>query len=450
MRIHLIAIGGSVMHNLAISLQKAGHTVSGSDDEIYDPARTRLEQQGLLPREMGWNEASITDEIELVILGMHARKDNPELSLAVDRGIRVVSFPEFIAEHSADKRRVVVAGSHGKTTTTSIIMHVLKHAHAAFDYLVGAQLEGFDTMVGLTDAPLMIIEGDEYLSSAIDLVPKIWHYRPQLAILTGIAWDHMNVFPTKKDYIAAFAGFLQRMPDGSHVYYADGDQGLKELVLHYEGPYKSTVYRAFEAETTQGSVHIKIDDKPVPLQIFGAHNLANLKGAYQILQELGVSDATFTAAITTFQGAAKRLQTLVKKPGHLTLQDFAHAPSKVRATVAAVRDLYPSRSLTACVELHTYSSLNQDFLPEYKDAMAACDQAIVFYSRHTLAMKKMPPLELTTIKQAFGRQDLIVFDDAKAFENFLREQSWIDHNLLLMSSGTFGGLDLYLAEETTE
>lgn len=447
MRIHLIAIGGSVMHNLAISLQKAGHSVSGSDDEIYDPAKTRLDQHGLLPGKFGWDKRQIGAEIDLVILGMHARKDNVELLMALDIGIPVVSFPEFIAQHAKDKKRIVVAGSHGKTTTTSMIMHVLRKCKMDFDYLVGAQLDGFDNMVALTDAPIMVIEGDEYLSSAIDMVPKIWHYRPQIAILTGIAWDHMNVFPTKKDYVVAFAGFLQRMPVGSKVFYTGDDELLERLVLQYQGSYDAFPYGAFPANIESGSVQIAINDRYVHLEIFGHHNLTNLRAAYAVLLELGVTEDQFADAIPTFRGAAKRLQTLVKRGNHMTFQDFAHAPSKVKATVEAVRDLYPDRLLTACVELHTYSSLNQAFLPEYKDTLSNCHQPIVYYSEHTLEMKKMPPLETTVIQSAFGRKDLLVFTDADKLEAYLQKQGWAQHNLLLMSSGTFGGLNLRITSE---
>lgn len=449
MRIHLIAIGGSVMHNLAISLQKAGHSVSGSDDEIYDPAKSRLDEHGLLPEKFGWNKEQIDHEIELVILGMHARKDNVELLRAQDLGIRVVSFPEFIAQHANNKRRIVVAGSHGKTTTTSMIMHVLRKCRKDFDYLVGAQLEGFDNMVGLSDAPIMVIEGDEYLSSAMDMVPKIWHYRPHIAILTGIAWDHMNVFPTKEDYVVAFAGFLQRMPIDSKVYYAGDDALLERLVLQHRGHYEAIPYGAFPAITESGTVQIEIGGKYVSLEIFGQHNLTNLSAAYAVLLDLGITSDQFADAVPSFRGAAKRLQTLVKRANHLTFQDFAHAPSKVKATVEAVKNLYPNRLLTACVELHTYSSLNQAFLPEYQDTLSNCDRAIVFYSKHTLDMKKMPPLETIAIQSAFGRKDLQVFTDAVKLEAYLQKQDWTHHNLLLMSSGTFGGLDLRITAENT-
>ncbi len=449
MRIHLIAIGGSIMHNLAISLQKAGHTVSGSDDEIYEPARSRLQHYSLLPDSMGWNPTRITPDIDMIILGMHARKDNPELLEAQSLCLRVASFPEFVAEQTADKKRVVIAGSHGKTTTTSMIMHVLNQYNYDFDYLVGAQLAGFDDMVKLSDAPWMIIEGDEYLSSAIDSAPKIWHYKPHIAVITGIAWDHMNVFPTMSDYIGAFEGFLDRIEKPNRVFYFADDERLASLVAEGANTQTAQGYKAFPADIDEGKVTIVVDDIKVPLQIFGNHNLANLRAAYEVLTALGVSAKQFSQAITSFTGASKRLQPLVKLKHHTTYQDFAHAPSKVAATIEAVHVLHPDRRLTACVELHTYSSLNHDFLPQYRDTMSLCDRAIVYFSEHTLSMKKMPPLSEELIKEAFGREDLLVFTDPNLLEVHLSEQEWHEHNLLFMSSGTFGGLDLQLTTSSS-
>jgi len=441
MKIHLIAIGGSIMHNLALSLQKTGHIVTGSDDEIYEPARSRLAKKGVLPADMGWNPDKIVPDLDLVILGMHAKKDNPELIKAMELQIPVHSFPSFVAEQSKDKKRVVVAGSHGKTTTTSMIMHVLRILGYDFDYLVGAQLQGFETMVQLSDAPLIIIEGDEYLSSAIDRTPKIWHYRPHLSIITGVAWDHMNVFPTLDSYHDAFRTFLEKLDDDATVYYYAEDAFLTSLVSEFD-ELNMVGYGPFKFSVKNHVCFLHLADREVELKIFGAHNMSNLNAAYHILQKLGVTDEQFMHAIPSFDGAAKRMQLRKNTSDHSIYQDFAHAPSKVMATVKALKEQYEDRQLTACVELHTYSSLSKEFLPQYLGSLDAADVAAVFYSPHTLEMKGMPPLDQDFIKQAFGRPDLYVFTDAEAFELFIRNEKWKDRNLLLMSSGTFGGLDL--------
>ena len=429
------------MHNLAICLQKAGHNVSGSDDEIYEPARSRLAEYGLLPSKMGWRPHVITRDLDLVILGMHAKSDNPELVQAQATGVKVVSFPEYVGEHARQQKRVVVCGSHGKTTTTSMILHVLKWQNRHFDYLVGAQLKGFETMVSLTDAPIIVIEGDEYLSSSIDRVPKIWHYHPHISIITGVAWDHMNVFPTLESYHDAFRGFLERLPPQARVYYAQGDSFLdEEMIRHPE--IERVPYGIFQHHISNDTCRISLGQDSVALKIFGKHNMANLQAAYLVLSDLGVSDSEFLEAISSFEGAAKRLQCRRSKERHLIYQDFAHAPSKVKATVQAMKDQFPSRKLTACVELHTFSSLNQQFLPQYAESMAAADKALVFYSEHTLKMKGMPPLTDDDIRKAFNRQDIIILKERSELTNYLEGQNWSSHNLLLMSSGTFDGLDI--------
>lgn len=430
------------MHNLALCLQKAGHNISGSDDEIYEPARSRLDSQQLLPPEMGWHPERLTPDIDLVILGMHARADNPELLRAQELNLTVMSFPEYVGKHASHQKRVVVAGSHGKTTTTSMILHVLKFWNYDFDYLVGAQIKGFETMVKLSTAPLIVIEGDEYLSSSIDRIPKIWHYHPQLSIVTGVAWDHMNVFPTLESYHQAFLKYFETLPHGSKVFYAADDPFLVE-VLPGITAIQTHAYQAFDYDVKEGMCVIKFGDEMVPLKIFGNHNMTNLMGAYLVLKELGISDRQFAEAIPSFEGAAKRLQLRRSKDHHAIYQDFAHAPSKVKATVNAVKEQFPDRKLTACVELHTFSSLNRAFLPQYSGTMTSADQAIVFFSPHTLEMKGMPSLNANEVRRAFGREDIQVFTDRAALKHFLEnEVDWQDHNLLLMSSGTFEGLDI--------
>lgn len=444
MRIHFIAIGGSAMHNLALALYYNHHTVSGSDDEIYNPARDRLEKAGLLPEKMGWHPERITKDIDAIILGMHARKDNPELKRAKDLKIPIYSYPAYIYEQSKKKKRLVVAGSHGKTTTTSMIMHVLKYHQIDFDYLVGAQLEGFERMVRISEAPLMVIEGDEYLSSPIDLRPKFLHYKPDVAIITGIAWDHINVFPKFADYVMQFELFAKSMKKNGHLFYYENDPYLKALAKTHATKTKWQPYRAFDFELRNNKTYlIPEKGKAVPLKIFGAHNLQNLKAAYLACQQIEVSDQQFFEAIRHFTGAAKRLQLLKKKKTAIAYQDFAHAPSKAKATIEALKAQYPKRKLIAALELHTFSSLNKKFLKEYRSTMDHADKAFVFFSEHTLKMKKLPTITAKDIEKAFQHPNLkVIVNDNQKLVRALQRYKWIDKNLLLMSSGTFGGLDL--------
>lgn len=441
-RIHLIAVGGSIMHNLAIALRRNGHAVSGSDDEIYDPARTRLQSEGLLPLKMGWDSERINAGIDLVLVGMHARKDNVELLKAQALGLRIQSFPEYIYQHAIDKRRVVVAGSHGKTTTTAMLLHVLQENRTSMDFLVGAQLEEFDLMVHLSNAPLMIIEGDEYLSSPIDPIPKIWHYQPQIAIVTGVAWDHMNVFPTFADYRNAFAEFLTRMEEDSIVFFDDSDPILRDIISHAGGHLDCRSYGPLASEVDHGITYLINQSKRYPIQLFGEHNLKNMSAAKDVLEQLGVAESEFYASIQSFAGAAKRQQLLQRTTNSIKYLDFAHAPSKVRATVQALSDQYPTRVLVACLELHTYSSMNPAFLPHYHKSLSAADTAIVFISDHALQMKRRPPLSDKLIRESFGDQNLLICRNAQQLDALLEGMEWENRNLLLMSSGTFDGLDL--------
>ena len=434
------------MHNLALALKQNGHVVTGSDDEIYEPARSRLKSAHLLPDTEGWSVDRITPDLDVVILGMHARADNPELVKAQELGLNIQSFPEYIYNHSAEKKRVVVAGSHGKTTTTSMIMHVLRHAGRDFDYLVGALLEGFDTMVRLSDAPVMVIEGDEYFTSPIDLVPKFLHYKPHVAIITGVAWDHMNVFPTYESYLEPFKKFMETVDTEGAIFYYEKDAELKKLIGVDNS--KSTPYGAFPSEIKRGKTVLQTEDKrQVPLEIFGEHNLSNLKAAYLACKELGITDEEFYAAVPTFKGAAKRLQTLATGRTSVAYQDFAHAPSKVKATIHAVHGQYPKRRLVACLELHTFSSLSKAFLPQYRSTMNLADEAIVFFNEHTLEMKKLPPLKMGEVKACFGHPNLRVFTSNERLKEHLLEQEFRNQNVLFMSSGTFVGLDLKALSE---
>lgn len=442
MRIHLIAIGGSAMHNIALALDENGHEVSGSDDEIYNPARDRLAARGLLPPQTGWFPERIHAGLDVVILGMHARADNPELARAQELGIPIFSYPAFLYEHAREKTRVVVAGSHGKTTTTSMILHYLRSAGRDFDYLVGAQVDGFETMTRLSQAPLMVLEGDEYFSSPIDPVPKIYHYRPHLAILTGVAWDHINVFPTFGSYLDAFRQFLQTIEPGGQVWYDQRDPHLKKLIGEAPAAVTCIPYGPFPAYLEGTEFFVETPGGAVATPLIGQHNFANLQAAYLACRHLGLSEAELTAAIPTFKGASKRLQVLVDRQGFTSYLDFAHAPSKVRATVQAVRERHPDRELIACLELHTFSSLNPAFLPEYAHALDQADRAAVFFSPHTLEMKKLPPLPAADLQSHFKRLDLNVFTEVSALEEWKREVEGEGKVVLWMSSGNFGGLDL--------
>ena len=442
MRIHLIAIGGAAMHNLAIALATNGHQVTGSDDEIYNPSRSRLARKGLLPEKMGWNPQRISNDLDAVIIGMHARKDNPELQKALELGIPVHSYPSYIHEHALEKTRVVIAGSHGKTTTTSMVMHVLQKSNTPFDYLVGAQLEGFETMVGLSAAPLMVIEGDEYLSSPIDRVPKIHHYRPQITAITGIAWDHMNVFPSFENYVEQFDIYLKSLPVGAKVFYYQGDKELVALAEKYKDQLELEAYSAFDFEPIPTGSLLKLGAQQVEVPIFGAHNFQNLKAAYLICQTLGISDQAFLEAIPSFKGASKRLEKLPLPDQYTAYLDFAHAPSKVKATVEAVRNQHPDKKLTVVLELHTFSSLNQAFLPEYAGSLEAADQAMVYYDPHTFEIKKLPFLEANEVAAAFNKDDLLIINSKEALEVQLKQIDWSNNVVLFMSSGQFGGIDL--------
>jgi len=442
MRIHLIAIGGAAMHNIALALQENGHAVSGSDDEIYNPARDRLAAKGLLPRKMGWHTDRIQSDLDAIIVGMHARKDNPELARALELEIPIFSYPAFLYDQARHKKRVVVAGSHGKTTTTSMILHFLRAAELDFDYLVGAQLEGFETMTRLSEAPLMVLEGDEYFSSPIDRVPKIYHYRPHLAILTGVAWDHINVFPTFASYLEAFRHFLQTIEPGGTVWYDERDKYLPELIKEAPESISCIPYGPFDTRLENGQFLVETPTGEVATPLIGQHNFANLRAAYLLCRHLGLSDALLSGAIPSFTGASKRLQTLIDRPGFASYLDFAHAPSKVQATVQAVRERHPDREIVACLELHTFSSLNPAFLPGYAHTMDLADEAVVFFSPHTLEMKKLPPLPVEALKKHFQRSDLHVFTESEKLESWILSRGWEDKVLLWMSSGNFGGLDV--------
>ncbi|AMR32878.1 peptidoglycan synthetase [Mucilaginibacter sp. PAMC 26640] len=443
MKVHFIAIGGSAMHNLAIALHKKGFEVSGSDDVLFEPSASRLGKYGILPAAVGWSPEKITNQLNAVILGMHARVDNPELLKAQELGVKIYSYPDYIYEQSKDKKRVVIGGSHGKTTITSMILHVLQQAGKKFDYLVGAQLEGFETMVGLTeDAPVIIIEGDEYLASPIDRRPKFHIYKPDIAVISGIAWDHINVFPTFENYIDQFKIFAQSIEPAGALIYSQGDSVLNKMVEQLDIIAEIIPYDLPQYVIDQGSTNIILDDKRYPLQVFGDHNLLNLQAARMVCERLGITQQDFYSYITTFKGAARRLEVVGKTDNSTLFKDFAHSPSKLAATIQAVKRQFPQRRLIACIELHTFSSLNKNFLDEYGGTMDEADEALVFIDSKTFEQKKIVPYLAEDVKKAFHNENLRFFNQPAALLKYLETLDISSSNLLMMSSGNFGGINL--------
>ena len=442
MNIHFIAIGGSAMHNLAIALHNKGYHVTGSDDTIHDPSKSRLERKGLLPQAFGWFPEKITSDLDVIILGMHAKKDNPELLKAQDMGLKIYSYPEFLYEQSKDKTRVVIGGSHGKTTITSMILHVLDYNDMEVDYMVGAQLEGFETMVHLTtENEFMVLEGDEYLSSPIDRRPKFHLYKPNIALLSGIAWDHINVFPTFEGYVNQFRIFTDSLTDGGIMVYNEEDAILKEVVESSTHSIKKYEYSTPVYQIEDGVTYIDTPDGLMPLEIFGDHNLQNLAGAKWVCQHMGIDEEDFYEAIASFKGASKRLEKIAESSETVIYKDFAHSPSKVKATTEAVKKQYAQRDVIACLELHTYSSLNAAFLAEYNGALDKADKAVVFYSPHAVKIKQLDSVSEEQISNAFQRDDLIIFTNPAEFKEFLFSQNLHQSAVVLMSSGNYGGLD---------
>jgi len=441
MKVHFIAIGGSAMHNLAIALSRKGAQVTGSDDEIFEPSRSRLARQGILPQQLGWNPSLITDDLDAVILGMHAREDNPDLLKAKALGLKIYSYPEYLYEQSKDKRRIVIGGSHGKTTITSMLLHAVNACSLQVDYMVGAQLEGYDCMVKLTEeADVMILEGDEYLSSPIDRRPKFHLYRPHVAIISGIAWDHINVFPTFDNYVDQFEKFCSLIePDGVLIYNTQDDE-VNKLGVAYSNRLRVQPYATPDYDTTESSTRLKFNNKAYSLQIFGEHNLQNLMGAMYLAKEIGIDEDQFLNAMHDFTGAGKRLQKVVESEDFVMYKDFAHSPSKLKATTKAVKEKYANRKVIACMELHTFSSLKKEFLPHYKDAMKAADEAIVYFSPDVVAHKKLEPISKEMVFDGFGGKVLVLNKTEEVLRE-IRSKSWENSVLLMMSSGNFDGIN---------
>lgn len=449
MKVHFIAIGGAAMHNLAIALHKKGYEVSGSDDEIFEPSKGRLQKYGLLPTKIGWNIDHITIELDAVILGMHARIDNPELVKAQELGIDIFSFPDYLYEQSKNKTRVVIGGSHGKTTITAMILHVLNQCNIEADFMVGAQLEGFEVMVKLSEtAKIMVLEGDEYLTSPIDLRPKFHVYKPNIGLISGIAWDHMNVFPTFENYVNQFEIFANLVAENGSLVYCSLDENVKAVAEKCKTNIKKIPYGLADSKIVAGITYLQTKDGEIPLQIFGKHNLQNLMGAMNICKLLGISENQFHKAIQSFAGASNRLELIRKNENCNMFKDFAHSPSKLRATVNALKNQFPDRKLVACMELHTFSSLNVEFLNQYAHSMDNADFPIVYFNPHTLEHKKLPPLSPDLVRDAFRNDTIEVITDSKMLLQKINSFEWTNRNLLMMSSGNFGGLNLIQLSES--
>jgi UDP-N-acetylmuramate: L-alanyl-gamma-D-glutamyl-meso-diaminopimelate ligase len=443
-KVHFIAIGGSAMHNLALAMHEQGVEVSGSDDEIFEPSKSRLAEAGILPSAEGWFPEKISNELDAVILGMHARADNPELLQAQKLGLPVYSYPGYIYEVSRDKKRIVIGGSHGKTSITAMVLHVLGKCGIPSDYLVGAQLKGYKTMVKLTkDAPLVLLEGDEYLSSPVERIPKFHLYKPHVAVLSGIAWDHINVFPSFEDYVNQFRIFISKMEPGGILFYYSGDAELQQLASENPNPLVKLVpYDAHDSVIKNGITYLKTPGQDVPLKIFGSHNLQNLQAAKLVCLEAGVGETDFYRAISSFEGAARRLEKVFEGNEQVLFKDFAHSPSKLKATTEAVKQQFPERFLLACMELHTFSSLNAAFLEEYKGCMNQADKAIVYYNPHTVEHKKLAAITPEQVKDAFNRDDLIVLNSSTSVMQLLKDSIRPNEVILMMTSGNFDGIKM--------
>jgi UDP-N-acetylmuramate: L-alanyl-gamma-D-glutamyl-meso-diaminopimelate ligase len=443
MRVHFIAIGGAVMHNLAIALRNKGYAVTGSDDEIFEPSRSRLEKYGLLPEKWGWYPSGITEDIDTVILGMHAKSDNPELLKASGLGLRIMSFPEYLYDQTKNKKRIVIAGSHGKTTTTAMIMHVLRVAGIKFDYMVGSQIDGFETMVGLSDeAQIAVFEGDEYLTSALDKRPKFHLYMPDIAVLNGIAWDHMNVFPTFENYLEQFRIFTKKISCGGSLIYFEGDPEVKKLALETGNNIRKIPYKVHGYFQNKTGFFAATHNRVVPVKFFGEHNMQNLSAAREVCISVGISEDDFYDAIKSFEGTSRRLQKLKENEKGLVFLDFAHSPSKVKATVDAVAARYPGREIIVCLELHTYSSLSSDFLPLYKGTLGNASLAFVYFNPHAIELKKLKHLSIEDVGKAFGGENIRVYNNSVEMFSFIKSRHFKCPLYLLMSSGDFDGFDI--------
>ncbi len=445
MKYHFIAIGGSIMSNLAVSLKNEGHQITGSDDLIFEPSLSLLHSESLLPLQFGWFPDKITESLDAVFVGMHAKADNPELLKAKMLGIKIFSFPEYVYHRSQHKERIVVAGSHGKTTTTALIMHILRFHRFQFDYVVGANVQGFEKNVSFSEnSNMIVIEGDEYFTSPTDLKPKFLHYHHHIAVLNGIAWDHANIYPDLDSYLSAFRSLVWNTPKAGALLGFRDDKLVKLLMAESEKSREDVYHAYYEphpARIKDGITQLKTEFGDIGIEIFGEHNLCNISAAQAVCKRIGIRGKDFYTALKGFKGADRRLQPLVKEANTAIFYDFAHAPSKAEATVNAVKMQYPKRKLVACLELHTFSSLSAQFLPQYKNSLKKADVAAVFLNENIFEKKGLPPFSLPTIREAFGRKDIILLQNKEQLEKFIAAQKQSNTNLLLMSSGDFGGFD---------
>ena len=443
MKIHFIAIGGSAMHNLAIALKLKGYSITGSDDTINDPSKSRLKKYNLLPEKEGWFSDKITSDIDAVVLGMHAKDDNPELLKAREIGLKIYSYPEFIFNQSKDKIRIVIGGSHGKTSITSLVLHVLRTLNIESDYMVGAQLDGFEVMVKLTEtSKYIVLEGDEYLSSALDPRPKFHLYKPHIALISGIAWDHINVFKTFESYLKQFEIFINSVEENGTLVYNELDPDLKKLVSKNKSNLNYIPYSIPKHKIIDGISFINFNNELYRLKIFGDHNLQNISGALNICKALGVESKDFYKAITSFNGASNRLELVYQSSDIIIFKDFAHSPSKVKATTEAVRKQFPNRKLISFFELHTYSSLNPLFLEKYRDTLNHSDECYIYYSEKNMRIKRLEPIDSELIIRSFNHSSLTVIDNYEKLNKKIYDLDLSNSVLLMMSSGKFGGLDI--------
>lgn len=443
---HFIAIGGAVMHQLALHLKQEGHEISGSDDAIFEPAKSNLEKAGILPENIGWNDTVITPDIDAIILGMHAKADNPELLKAQDLNLKIYSFPEFFYEQCKAKVRIAVAGSHGKTSITSMLMHLFKNHDAKFDYLVGAKLDGFQYMVNsASNNEYAIIEADEYLTSPLDLRSKFLHYYPNIAIISGIAWDHINVFPAYDSYLETFRKFIQSIKKDGYLIYNNNDDELVNLIKSIDTTHVQLIpYCSLASEVIDENVYIKYNDKSYKINVFGTHNLSNLNAAFEVGKIVGFSEESILKSFETFSGAAKRLENVFDdKERRISIyRDFAHAPSKVIATVNAVREKYQNRKIIAFLELHTYSSLQENFIEQYANSLAKADVKFLYIDEEALKIKNKEKFDAQWLKKQFNDETIIVVEDKNDILELIKNELENNSVLLLMSSGNLGGLDI--------
>lgn len=437
MRIHFIAIGGAIMHNLAIDLHKNGHTISGSDDQIFEPSFSKLKKYSLMPKNLGWNADFITDEIDLIILGMHAKEDNLELKKALELGLKIQSFPEFVASQITDKKRVAIAGSHGKTSTTAMLMHILKDNNFEFDYLVGSELPGYESMVKLSNAPLIVIEADEYLSSKLDQRPKFLWYKPQLSVITGIAWDHINVFPTFELYKKAFTDFIDSHQADSSIFFYQFDEELSKIINN--STYKCRPYTELTAKN-QGQYSIVLDnnEEEYYFPFFGNHFLQNASAAIHLAMELGLNQKDIYKALESFPGSAKRLELVWANDQLFIYRDFAHSPSKVMATIKAFSRQFKDYQVFFVFEPHTFSSQQIDFIQHYNKCFEDLN-AYIFMDKKAFALKNKPMLSGPDIENAFGTNSIL--NSATELMKEIRKSSQKSKKTVwvLMSSGNMGG-----------